>query len=417
MILSICDTPKVLEVMSIVNIIITIIRIVVPIVLLFSLVFKLIQASTKGDEDALASIKKKAVPSIIAATLIFIVPVLVNLIVSVSFPNSEYTKCIANISFEKIETIYTDKEEKLVSRAEETLNINDYVNAKNYIHNIKDNSKRESYESRLEEVKKLIDEAKQSVLGNDYDKVNYNDFSWKYYEKAQGPLKNFYSSNDRKSAYAIWGPNDVSDLNGVSLPLIIWLHGAGELKTKVDGNYFVKNGVMQKMVLNWDSSLEPIPAIIIAPHATSTFSKVDNYKPTIMAAIKYAQSELNIDMSKIVLMGHSMGADDLIAVGYNMYTEYSIDYFSAYVPFSPSHYIADKNYSAYNKKDVLNFYKTKKMKGYTDSGNTSCKTWFDWTEKQLVVYSVKHNQSPQRAFTEDLDGNGISDLVEWLFLK
>ena len=125
MILGICDTPKVLEVMNIVNIIITIIRIVVPILLLFSLTFKLIQAITKGNEDAIASIKKKAVPSIIAAALIFIVPVLVNLIVSVSFPNSEYTKCIANISFEKIEKIYTDKAEKLVSKAEETLNIND----------------------------------------------------------------------------------------------------------------------------------------------------------------------------------------------------------------------------------------------------------------------------------------------------
>ena len=166
MILSICDTPKVMEVMNIVNIIITIIRIVVPIILLFSLTFKLVNASTKNDEDAIASIKKKAVPSIIAAALIFIVPVLVNLIVSISFPNSEYTKCIANISNNTIQEIYVNKAEKLVSKAEETLNINDYVNAKNYIHNVKDNSKRESYEERLAAVKAQIDDSrKESEFG------------------------------------------------------------------------------------------------------------------------------------------------------------------------------------------------------------------------------------------------------------
>ena len=65
MILSICDSPKVIEVMNIVNRIINIIKIVVPSILLFSLVFKFIQASTKNDNDALATIKKKAVPNII----------------------------------------------------------------------------------------------------------------------------------------------------------------------------------------------------------------------------------------------------------------------------------------------------------------------------------------------------------------
>ena len=158
LVLGICDTPKVLEVMNIVNIIITIIRIVVPILLLFSLTFKLIQAITKGNEDAIASIKKKAVPSIIAAALIFIVPVLVNLIIGVSFPNSDYSKCLIGISSEKIQELYVTKSEVLVSKAEETININDYIAAKNYIHNVKDSEKKESYEERLSIVKKIIDE-------------------------------------------------------------------------------------------------------------------------------------------------------------------------------------------------------------------------------------------------------------------
>ncbi len=161
MILSICDSPNVLEIMNIVVTIIKVIITVVPIILLFSLIFKAVSAATQGKEDALAELKKKAVPNIVAAVLIFLIPTLVSLIVTVSFPESDYTKCIAGISSEKIQEAYEDKAEKLVRTAEETLNINDYSAAMSYMPNVKDDDKRESYEKRLEEVKKLIDEARK----------------------------------------------------------------------------------------------------------------------------------------------------------------------------------------------------------------------------------------------------------------
>ncbi len=160
MILGICESPNVLEIMNIVVTIIKVIMVVVPIILLFSLIFKAAQAATKNDQDALATLKKKAVPNIVAAVLIILVPVLVSLIVTISFPESDYTKCIAGISRESIQEAYEDKAEKLVRTAEETLNINDYSAAMNYMPNVKDDDKRESYEKRLAEVKKLIDEAK-----------------------------------------------------------------------------------------------------------------------------------------------------------------------------------------------------------------------------------------------------------------
>ena len=98
MILGICDTPQSMIVMNIIVKIINILRIVVPIILLFSLVFKFIQASTKGNEDAIASIKKKSVPSIIAAALIFVVPPVINILVSLAFPNNDYSTCLEYIS-------------------------------------------------------------------------------------------------------------------------------------------------------------------------------------------------------------------------------------------------------------------------------------------------------------------------------
>ena len=405
MILSICDTPKVLEVMNIVNIIITIIRIVVPIILLFSLTFKLVNASTKGDEDALASIKKKAVPSIIAAALIFIVPVLVNLIVSVSFPNSEYTKCIANISSEKIETIYTDKEDKLVGKAEETLNINDYINAKNYLTNIKDNSKRESYESRLEEVKIQIDAIREEMFLGSYDKVNYSNFKWTYYKATSGPLNNY--TDKTINHYAIWAPENVGDLNGVSLPLIIWLHGSGELAQNGVGEKSLLGSGLLKVMTNWDKyNLKPVPAIIVAPHTNLYWGRQPNYE-TMKAAIRYCEDTYNIDNTKIVLMGHSMGGNGTVDLSY---TYRDLNFYAA-VPMSTQ-------ITSYHGEEGRKYYSNLRMRGYGEfSSFADFFKWIGQSENYTYYKGESHAKVPERAMTEDLNGNGVSDLVEWLFYE
>ena len=111
MILGICESPNVLEIMNIVVTIIKVIMAVVPTILLFSLIFKAVQATTKGDDNALATLKKKAVPNIVAAVLIILVPALVSIIMTISFPDSEYNKCIKDISPTKIQQVYTDKAE------------------------------------------------------------------------------------------------------------------------------------------------------------------------------------------------------------------------------------------------------------------------------------------------------------------
>ena len=108
MILSICNSPSILEIIKIVRIIITVILIVVPSVLMFSLIFKFISAATKGDDDAIAIIKKKAVPNIVAAALIFLIPTIVSLLVQVSFPNSEYSQCLGNSNSDTISGLYYD---------------------------------------------------------------------------------------------------------------------------------------------------------------------------------------------------------------------------------------------------------------------------------------------------------------------
>ncbi len=162
MILGICDTPKVMEIMNIVVKVIDIIKIVVPIILLFILIFKFIKASTDGNDDAIAQIKKKAIPNIIAAVLIFIVPTAINLIVTLAFPESDFARCIKITPKEDIDNKYAEKIDVLVNRAIETENINDYVNAKLYLVNIDDEELVAKYEEKLQEVYDIIDYKRKS---------------------------------------------------------------------------------------------------------------------------------------------------------------------------------------------------------------------------------------------------------------
>ena len=156
MIASICSNPKVLEVMRYINIFITIIRIVVPILLIFSLTFKLIKAVTSGNEDGLSKVKKNAPSNIIAAVVIFLIPSIVSLIVKVSFPNSDYKNCLDVKNNSQINIMYNQKAESLISIAEKTLNTYDYTNALNYLKNIKDENKRQEYENKLKSIEDKI---------------------------------------------------------------------------------------------------------------------------------------------------------------------------------------------------------------------------------------------------------------------
>ena len=171
MILSICSEPKILEIMRIVNIFINIIQIVVPILLIFTLIFKFIKATINDDQDNLQKVLKTVPSNLIAAVIIFLVPYLVSMVVKVSFPNDDYKNCLNVKTVEQLNKIYEDRIEKLISKAEETLNINDYTNAINYLKNIKDEDLRKTYENKLNVLKEQIENSRL-VYENDCDYGN-----------------------------------------------------------------------------------------------------------------------------------------------------------------------------------------------------------------------------------------------------
>jgi predicted peptidase len=424
MILSICSDPKILEIMRIVNLVINVIRIAVPIVLIFVLMIKLLGAVTKSDDDGLQKVMKIAPKNFLAAALVFLVPMIVRIVVHITAPDSEYEKCITITSVEEIDKIYEQRMEQLVSKAEETLNINDYNIAYNYLKYIRDKDKRQGYEERLEKVKSQIDNSGNPDSpnvpsgNNDYGKVNYDNFRWTPYKENTGPVAAYYSN---VVDYAIWAPEDISDLNGVSLPLIVWLHGAGEMSYTISINDYV-NTAFPKVIKEWRKyNLDPIPAIIVAPQSAGRWVKqspvFEKNIESIKALIEYAKAKYNIDTNNIVLMGHSLGGNGVVYMSYEMQKRYSHDYFSKLVIMSGTESL---KYPSNDIESGYNYFSKKDVRGYTDKYNLECEKFFIWIgkhENYKYYPSTSHGDIPRQALTEDLNGDGVSDLIYWLFGK
>lgn len=170
-ILSICDNPDVLQVMRIVNIVITIIKIAVPILLIIFIMIELISAIT--DEEKLKKVTSGAVKKFIAAVLIFLIPTLVQAIVVVTLGNENaadgYKNCLKNLTLEQINQIYEQNAIDAITKAESTLDYNDYSNAVILVHKIKDTEKKSDYLRRLDTLKSKInkDSSGGSTSGTD----------------------------------------------------------------------------------------------------------------------------------------------------------------------------------------------------------------------------------------------------------
>ncbi len=163
MILSICNEPGTLNIIRIVVLLINIIKIVVPIILIVFLVIKIMGAVTKQNQDEIAKTIKSSIPNIIAAVLIFLIPTLVDIVARLSFPNSDYSKCISGISSEKINDLYIDNEDELINIALEKKTYATYYSAFGYLKNIKDKDKRKEYEDILAQLLAEIDELNKPV--------------------------------------------------------------------------------------------------------------------------------------------------------------------------------------------------------------------------------------------------------------
>jgi len=234
--------------------------------------------------------------------------------------------------------------------------------------------------------------------GKIYTKVNYKNFKWTYYQPRTGPAASYYGST---ISYAIWAPDEIKDLNGVRLPIMVWLHGSAETYDKVQSADVYLNRGFPKMVSEW--KLEPIPAIIIAPQAPSIARCCNNSRvyESIRAMVNYVKDKYNSPTDSIAIMGHSMGGGGALLINDNMK-----NFFRTVVPLS-------SGYGIIGSKDT---YKNIRIKGYDEDCETA--KFFRWMGREedfTCLKGMEHVEAFEYSVTLDKNKDGVSDLIEWMF--
>ena len=385
-ILNICDVPNVMEVLRIVNIIITIIRVVVPILLIVSAMIDLVRAVNNSE---LNKISKPIVNKAIAAVVVFLIPTFVSVIASIAGNDGEYKHCIKDISLEQIKIAYSEMEEDLVQKAEESFEINDYNNAKIFLENVKDPTKKQEFSERLATLKEQIDILNKAKFSN-------NDGSG-YPSKTYGKC-DFVEKKAGGMTYGLCVP---SEYKNESIPMIVWLHGAGEVGC---GFSCLKGSGLLAVVRNWDKTgLKDIPAIIVAPQlASGGWGNAINAVKTIMDEV---MSQYNINKKNVALIGHSLGGSGVyyIAAAHQSYFS-SITMLSGYVS-SPS-------------SNTKEYFKNMPMRGYSESGTALDNTLSFFKsigkENEVRKMTCSHGAVPKEAMIIDENNDQVSDLVYWM---
>ena len=154
MILSICDSATVLEVLYYVKIVIKLICIAVPIILIVTMLIDTVKTVSSGDAN-LSDLFKKYSIKLIAAILVFFIPTFVNIIADV-VGNDEYNSCLKFATREEIENAKYKEIDKLIEVVFKSYKRSDLNIAKSKINQLGDESKKQSYLNKLTEIEKTI---------------------------------------------------------------------------------------------------------------------------------------------------------------------------------------------------------------------------------------------------------------------
>ena len=171
MILSICETPELLEVMRIVKTVVDIIKIVVPIILIVSLMVSIMGAVSGKIDDDLPKVLQLSINKIFAAILVFLIPTVINILFATMDAQSiNYAACLNNATPEKISASYINRAQKYVIIANDTLTRGDYNAARSLVLKLKDPNEKKNLEDQLKEIEKKVKKKEKE----DVDKVAEN---------------------------------------------------------------------------------------------------------------------------------------------------------------------------------------------------------------------------------------------------
>lgn len=212
-----------------------------------------------------------------------------------------------------------------------------------------------------------------------------------------------YSKDEGAIPYGLFIPSGAPTEQ--PLPLIIWLHGSGEVNRSKET--FAKSGFVNVM-LNWE--LEGFSAYVLCPHLSGDKSdenwNTETSRKNLLQLLDKIITEYNIDTSSIIISGHSLGGMGVLYMAYKMPA-----YFSKAVVMSGFH-VWNVDYFKI-KIPIIGFVE------YTDSSHAFMTEDFVevFGSDKLFIYTTSHGNIPGTVFRQDRDGNNHSDLIEWMLLE
>lgn len=205
-----------------------------------------------------------------------------------------------------------------------------------------------------------------------------------------------YVQNDSTMPYGLFTPSNANKLD--SVPLIVWLHGYGEVGK---GEKELINSGLPAVLKKWQ--LEGFSAYVLCPHAKRKWNNTTS-ESQVKELLDKIISEYNIDTQNIILVGHSVGGQGALYLGYSL-----SQYFSKIVVLSG--YTTD-NWSKITKPII--FYCGR------DGEDESCikhmKNSFipTYGSDNCFWLNANHGAVPKKAFTED-NGTHCGIARKWSF--
>ena len=208
---------------------------------------------------------------------------------------------------------------------------------------------------------------------------------------------------DSDLAYGLYTPSTAA--SGKKTPLIIWLHGSGSVGAE---HSRFKSNFLSYMK---DWKLEGFNAYIVCPLLKHGSWNNQPNKARVYTLVDKILKEKNIDTDKIILAGHSMGAQGIFNIA-----DGNSDFYSALVFLSP--------YKATPSTIDINQFKNVPLIGYVGtveagedetSYKYATKTFSNtYGSDKMIIVNTWHGNVPKYVFNIDNNKDNKSDLVEWM---
>ena len=208
-----------------------------------------------------------------------------------------------------------------------------------------------------------------------------------------------YIKNSDEISYGFFTPSIVKYEK--NLPLIIWLHGRGEVGCSAE-EFAQKGGVD---VLNkW--SMQGFPAYIACPHLSSGVWNNQEGKDKVMGIVDYLKKNYPIDENRVYIVGHSLGAQGAL---YMVQKESIFNAVGLLSPYPPYTEIVNKGIPIKAFVGMVEYGEDKNSVDYSFSDFS-----YYYGKENLMSLSCSHGEIPAMVFLLDDNKDNNSDFFDWL---